>query len=779
MKKMQTVLAVLSVAIGVAAFGAVVGVREWQQQQLHDLAVEFAPNVLVVRFAPQPGFVLERGQDYGITYEEAMSLADLPGVERVAYIGGSSTQLGNNVRVTLVPVTEQLFEVLGLNLAAGRPLEERDAVIGLPVTVLGSVIATELFGSAKDAVGELVDAGGGSMFRIVGVLEPIPDQVGEFQRLDVAALHPFSSALSTFGEDFRPADSQAYVSFEPGQQAVAARSVREAVARLPIARATEVVASDVWLGSQAVFRNEVADELGRGSAWIVVLALIATVGSLANALGLRAVDRAKSLAVSRAIGATAVRAAARVVVDGLIVGGAGTVVGLALLPLAVRFVGSGIDGVTVTGAAVVYAGGCGGLISLVAALVPALWTLKMPIYNALREQLSPPVWDGIALTGMAAGALALVVASAIGVGTLDWFQNRLSEIGGDRLVVSTAILGARTSVYPPPPLDSVDARAIASLPGVAGFAASTAEGVSLVTPLAGGEGTSPVVAYSVDRAFFDIFPRPLLAGRVPEEPTEVIIGPDIAELAFPGVAIADVIGQNLQLGGAGGFGVASSLGEAEVVGIYASQPVVSIGDLYDSVIVRLRDQETPIGGSLVTDFHVVVDARTDHSQVKATIAQVINERHGAAYAPAVVHEPAGDLSMARSTMANVATAWRAIAWLSFVIGGVGLATIVSVRLLRSRPEHALKRALGAPIARIAADSIVAALRISSAAAVVGVVVALGVSYWVATLAPWEFTIPILPTLLAFLVALGVGLVAVVFPIVALSRFSPWSVLRSE
>lgn len=70
MKKMQTVLAVLSVAIGVAAFGAVVGVREWQQQQLHDLAVEFAPDVLVVRFAPQPGFVLERGQDYGITYQE-------------------------------------------------------------------------------------------------------------------------------------------------------------------------------------------------------------------------------------------------------------------------------------------------------------------------------------------------------------------------------------------------------------------------------------------------------------------------------------------------------------------------------------------------------------------------------------------------------------------------------------------------------------------------------------------------------------------------------------
>src|SRR5690625_3050070 len=160
-----------------------------------------------------------------------MSFADCLVVDCVAYICGCSTQLGNNVRVTRVPVTEQLFEVLGLNLAAGRPLEERDAAIGLPVTVLGSVIATDLFGSAKDAIGELVDAGGGSMFRIVGVLEPIPDQVEEFQRLDVAALHPFSSALSTFGDDFRPADSQAYVRFEPGQQAVAAPSIRGAVAR--------------------------------------------------------------------------------------------------------------------------------------------------------------------------------------------------------------------------------------------------------------------------------------------------------------------------------------------------------------------------------------------------------------------------------------------------------------------------------------------------------------------------------------------------------------------
>ncbi len=779
MKRMQTVLAVLSVAIGVAAFGAVVIMREWQQQQIRDLAVDFAPNVLVVRFAPQPGFVIESGQDYGITSEEAMALADLPGVEEVAYIGGSTTRLGNNVRITRIPVTAHLFDVLGLELAAGRAIEEHDAIIGLPVTVLGSVIAQELFGSAEAAIGELLDTGGGSTFRVVGVLAPVPEQVGEFERLNVAALQPNSPALAAFGSDSRPADSQAYVKFEPGRESEALHNVREAIARLPIAEATEVVGADEWLGNQAVFRNEVADELGRGSTWIVVLAVMATIGNLANALGLRAVDRAKVLAVSRAIGATATQAAARVVLDGLVVGGVGTAIGLALVPLATRLVGSGEAVAPITASTLAYAGGCGLLVSLLATLLPALWTVRMPIYRALREQLSPPVWDGIALTGMAAGALALVVAFAIGSGTTDWFQNRLREIGGDRLVVSTAILGARTSVFSPPPLDSADAAAIASLPGVARLVVSTVENTSLVTGDDSAENTVPVAGYRVDPGFFEIFPRPLLAGRVPENGSETVIGPAIAELAFPGTPPADVVGRNLRLGAAATTGAPPNATEVRVVGVYASQPVVSIGDLYDSVIVRLRDPQAPIGSALVTDFHIVVDPRAEQAQVQSAIAKTLDERYGDGYAPAVVHEPAGDLGAARSAMTNVAKAWRTIAWLSFLIGGAGLATIVSVRLLRSRPEHALKRALGATSARVATESTVTALRISAASALVGISVAIGVCYWIAALAPWEFAVPLVPTLVALGVSLAVGLAAAVLPIAASSRFSPWSVLRGE
>lgn len=779
MRRLQTALAVLSVAIGVSAFAAVIGVREWQRQQLKDLASDFAPNVLVVRYAPPPGFTVEPGQNYGITYEEALSLADLPGVASVAYIGGASTMLGGTVRVAQVPVTEEIFEVLGLDVAAGRALEDRDRLLGLPVVVAGATLARELYGSPAEAIGELLDTGGGAVARIVGVLEPIPDAVSEFARLNVAALQPLVEGGGPFGGAGRPAESQAYVRYEPGMQAAASAAVREAIATLPIAAATEVADAAQWLGTQMVFRNEVADELGRGSTWVVVLALVATVGNLANALGLRAVDRAKVLAVSRALGATRWRAAAHVILDGLLVGGIGTALGLAAWPLTMRLLATGVSGVEPTASALFTAGSAGLALSVLAALVPAVWTLRMPIYRALREQLSPPVWDGIALTGMAAGALALVVAATIGTGTTEWFQQRLREVGGDRLVVSTAVLGARTSVFSLPPLDETDAAAIADLPGVARFAVSTAESTTLVLGSGDGVTTIPTPAYRVDPEFFSIFPRPLLAGRVPAGPNETIIGTYVAALAFPDVPAGEVVGRTLAIGRPAGFGAAEAVTELEVVGVYASQPVVSIGDLYDGVIVRLRDVGVPIGRALVTDFHIVLEPEADPALVKQAIAAVIDSHHGGAYAPAVVHEPAGDLSAARSAMASVAGAWRTIAWLSFAIGGIGLATIVSVRLVRSRPEHALKRALGATVARIAGISTATALRIATGAALVGVTAAIGVSYWVSTLAPWGFTLPIIQALVALVVSILVGLLAVIVPVASLGRFSPWEVLKGE
>ncbi len=787
MKRTQTLIAVLSIALGVAAFTTVIAIREWQRQQIDELADSFAPDVLVVRYVGTGGddSVLQPGQENGgITGEEAAAFMGLPGVADVGYFGESSTALEGNVRITRTAVTEQVFDVLDLEVSAGRALTTDDRELGLPVTVLGSTIATELYGGAETAIGKVVELGFGIVARVVGVLAPLPAEVIEFpvSRLDVSALVPDSSPMGGGHPLGRPVGTYAFVRHEPGEGPNALREVRAALGSLSIGQVHEVVTSEEWLGSQYRFRSEVADELTRGSTWVVVLALVATVGNLANALGLRAADRARPLAVRRALGATRTRIALEVAADGLLVGGVGTAFGLALWPVADRFVRVGGDGVPFTPEALLYGIGAGLTVTLLAAAVPAIWTLRLPIYRALREELSPPVWEGVALTGMAAGVLALMVSTSIGVGTDTWFQQRLHEIGGDRLVLSNQQPpGSRASIYPPPPIDELDAEAVAAVPGVEELVLSITENTSLVLEGQDGQKAEPIAGARVDAEFFTSFPRPIAKGRPPVDQSETIIGPSIAELVFPGVALADVVGRTITLGRPVGIGqVDPNAQELTVVGVYASQPFTSMGDLTDRMIVRLRPADPPpMAGALVRDFHVRLNPAADREAVITQIRNVIDERYQGQYAPAVVYEPAGDLSQVRSTMADVASAWSTVAWLSLIVGAAGLASIVTVRLVKARPELALKRALGATMARIAAASTGSALKIATYAALVGLVLAVVTVYWVSTLAPWDFVVPLDRAVLVLAVAIAAALVAVAVPVTSFSRTPPWSVLKEE
>ena len=106
MSRSLDLLAVLSVSIGVAAFAAVSSTNAWQRQQIRSLASTFAPDLLVVRIMnPLPdGFVPERQQEYGITYEEAQGFVGLPGIDGVAFTGSSSRTLGGTLSIARLPV---------------------------------------------------------------------------------------------------------------------------------------------------------------------------------------------------------------------------------------------------------------------------------------------------------------------------------------------------------------------------------------------------------------------------------------------------------------------------------------------------------------------------------------------------------------------------------------------------------------------------------------------------------------------------------------------------
>lgn len=782
MRRIQTLLAVLSVALGVAAFATVTAIDAWQRQQIRALQAEFAPDVLVVRRAAQWPVDVEfvSGQNYGITFDEAMLLGDVPGVVQAAYQGSGGRLLGQALSVQRVPVSESIFEVLGLDFAVGAPFGEEARLLDLPFVVLGATAAIEIFGSAEEALGQVTDLGAGKTVRVEGVLEPVPAGVTEYQYLNAAAMVP-GSVSNNFHPLGRPAATQAFVKFAPGEEALARRGVEEVLAGLPVGPVYEVVSAETWLVSQRLFRNRVADELSWGSVWVVLLALLATLGNLMNTLALRAVDRAKSLAVRRAFGATRGRILGEMVLDAIAIGGAGTLLGLALWPLVSRVVNVG-QGFYFTSEALWTAGAVGLGVTLVALMVPATWTLRMPIYRSLREELAPPVLEGVALAGMAAGVLALVVATSIASGAERWFRERLVEVGADRVVMTT--IGGpsdrRASALSAPPLDEMDVSAIAGVPGVLGVATAVQDPFMAVVVDEGGPEPRVELASvtRVSELFFEVNPKPIEFGRAPVERQEVVIGPLAAEWAYPGVPLDQVVGRDLVLASQS----ARELGAEEVftiVGVFADRAWESYGDLFEGAIVRLlRPEDPPMASSTARDVHIKIDLSADHETVLTEIREVVDARH-AGFGAAVVHEPVGDVREVRATMHGVSRAWSTMAWISLVVGGVGLASIVIVRLVKSRAELALKRALGATQVRVASVSTVMALRIAGFAAIAGLLAAAGVTVWVTSLAPWQFSWPWREAVVAISTALVVALAAVSLPILAFSRAQPWAVLKEE
>ena len=264
MRRFSTAVAVLSVALGVAALAAVIAVDSWQRQEIQRLTAEFAPDVLVLRYADQwpDDVVAEPGESFGISFEEAMSLSGVDGVLAVGYHGSGGRVLGGQLSLQRVAVSATIFEVLGFDFAAGAGFTDTARQLDLPVVVLGASAAEELFGGAQAAVGQTVDLGMG-VARVEGVLAPVPGDVAEFQYFNIAALVPAGGSFDFFTTR-RPAATRVFVRHEEGAAERTAAGLRVALKELPTGRGYEVVGPETWLGSQRVFRNRVADELTEG-----------------------------------------------------------------------------------------------------------------------------------------------------------------------------------------------------------------------------------------------------------------------------------------------------------------------------------------------------------------------------------------------------------------------------------------------------------------------------------------------------------------------------------
>jgi putative ABC transport system permease protein len=170
--RLRSLLTMLGVIIGVSAVIIMISVSTGTETTIKEQIQGLGTNLVFV----QPNFT--RGgpgqeQGGGLVFSDATAIADnVPGVTGVSVEqGGSETVKAGAVSLDSISVlgtTPDFPQVRGINLADGRYFTQADLDRKLKGAVLGSALATELFGNTPP-VGQVVTVGN-TKLTVVGVM---------------------------------------------------------------------------------------------------------------------------------------------------------------------------------------------------------------------------------------------------------------------------------------------------------------------------------------------------------------------------------------------------------------------------------------------------------------------------------------------------------------------------------------------------------------------------------------------------------------------------------
>ena len=171
--KLRSGLTVLGIVIGVAAVIAMLAVGQGAQASITGSISGIGTNLLFV-FRGDPGDNVRNPKP--LTLGDADALRDQFNAPSVAAVApalqgnGVVSFGGEQTSPQLFGVTPEYFVVRNLNLAEGEFITEEHMLGRASVVLIGSEVATALFGHADGVTGETIRIEG-QPFRVIGVLE--------------------------------------------------------------------------------------------------------------------------------------------------------------------------------------------------------------------------------------------------------------------------------------------------------------------------------------------------------------------------------------------------------------------------------------------------------------------------------------------------------------------------------------------------------------------------------------------------------------------------------
>ena len=340
-ERLKSAFSLLGVIIGVIFLIIVVSVVEGMDRYItEDLSEEiFGINTVQVRRVPQiqidtdPAQRREWRRRPRLTFDDAeairegLSVPALVGVEswtlaEVRVPGGLGIQ---NVRVRLV--SPEILEIRRYIVEQGRPFSPQEAERGLPVAILGTSVAEELFpdgGLLEERIRLR-----GFPFRVVGVLEEQGSMLG--QSLDNIILVPAQSAASRFLS--RPGTVNGIViqTRNPDQLDVA---LMDAEAALRVHRRLRPAEPNSFhLGTaedSLAFWDRISNILFLALPGLVGISLVVGGIVIMNIMLVSVLERTREVGIRMALGARRVDIVTQFLVEAATLSGSGAVLGAAI-----------------------------------------------------------------------------------------------------------------------------------------------------------------------------------------------------------------------------------------------------------------------------------------------------------------------------------------------------------------------------------------------------------------------------------------------------------------
>lgn len=380
-------LTVLGLAIGVAAFIAMVSFGQGARRSVVEQFEKFGVNVLTVR--PEPWATGET-PSLPLTAADVRALeAEATLIEHIAPVrrhGMLMTARGRQYTADLIGTTPEFIDIMDWRFSTGGAFAETDVFRRSKVCLLGETPRKELFG-AESGVGEIITINKRLRCRVIGALEP-KGLATSGRDLDNLVITPHTTYRTyAYGKDehFREIRLQP---IEGADRGAAKREVESILRRSHRMRPGEP--NDFWVGSS----DEAARAADRVAGILTgLLAGIAAVSLMVGGIGIMNIqlvavaERTQEIGIRSAIGAAPQQILLQFLLEAVLLAAVGTAVGAVLgsgvavaVASAMRW-GAGVPIPAVLGAIAFGAG-----IGILFGYLPARMAARLDPIEALRRE---------------------------------------------------------------------------------------------------------------------------------------------------------------------------------------------------------------------------------------------------------------------------------------------------------------------------------------------------------------------------------------------------------